>query len=298
MKKLNKKGFTLIELLAVIVILAILVTVSIPSITKYMDSSKKKKFAINVSRAIEAIRTDISSGAVSSTKKYTLSEINALLDNKLNKSSYGNNYDSSSYIEVTIVDDRPTYEICIIDSKGNGIYKENSVDRSKITNGITSKCGVLKVEYAKSYGGSSYDYGRSVASTSDGGYVVTGEYDSSTMTIPANATANNIAITLTNAGNSDIFIIKYNSTGKVEYAKSYGGSSYDYGRSVAPTSDGGYIVVGEYTSSTMTIPASDTINNTTITLTTSSYNIFIIKYNSNNKVEYAKSYGGSGSDYG
>src|SRR5574344_382722 len=268
MKKLNKKGFTLIELLAVIVILAILVTVSIPSITKYMDSSRKETFAINVSRAVEAIRTDISSGAVSSTKKYTLSEINALLDNKLNKSSYGNNYDNSSYIEVTIVDDRPTYEICIIDSKGNGIYKENSVDRSKITNGITSKCGVLKVEYAKSYGGSSYDYGRSVAPTSDGGYVIIGHYNSSTMTIPANDTTNNTAITLTSAGSADIFIIKYNSGGKIVYAKSYGGSKEDVGLSVASTSDGGYVVTGYYRS-TMTIPANDTTNNTVITLTSS-----------------------------
>src|SRR5574344_3001820 len=154
-----------------------------------MDSARKETLSLNVSRAIQAIRTDISSGAVSSTKKYTLAEINALLDKKLIKSSYGNNYDNSSYIEVTIVDDRPTYSICIIDSKGNGIYKENSVDRSKITNGITSKCGVLKVEYAKSYGGSGSDVGISVASTSDGGYVVTGYYNSSTMTIPANATA-------------------------------------------------------------------------------------------------------------
>ena len=32
MKKLNKKGFTLIELLAVVVILAILVTVSVPAV--------------------------------------------------------------------------------------------------------------------------------------------------------------------------------------------------------------------------------------------------------------------------
>src|SRR5574344_759165 len=98
MKRLNKKGFTLIELLAVIVILAILVTVSIPSVTKYMDNSRKETFAINVSRAVEAIRTDISSGAVSSEKEYSLSEINALLDKKLIKSSYGNNYDSTSNI--------------------------------------------------------------------------------------------------------------------------------------------------------------------------------------------------------
>ena len=42
MKKLlnNKKGFTLIELLAVIVILAILVMVAIPAVTKYLNSAR------------------------------------------------------------------------------------------------------------------------------------------------------------------------------------------------------------------------------------------------------------------
>ena len=40
MKKLNKKGFTLIELLAVVVILAILVTVSVPAVVKFRNSKK------------------------------------------------------------------------------------------------------------------------------------------------------------------------------------------------------------------------------------------------------------------
>lgn len=42
MKKLNNKGFTLVELLAVIIILAIVVGLTIPSILSTVDSSKKK----------------------------------------------------------------------------------------------------------------------------------------------------------------------------------------------------------------------------------------------------------------
>ncbi len=40
MKKLNRKGFTLIELLAVIVILAIVLVVTIPSVIRSMDKAR------------------------------------------------------------------------------------------------------------------------------------------------------------------------------------------------------------------------------------------------------------------
>ena len=42
MKKLNRKGFTLIELLAVIVVLAIVLVVTIPSVLRSVDSAREK----------------------------------------------------------------------------------------------------------------------------------------------------------------------------------------------------------------------------------------------------------------
>ena len=44
MKKLNKKGFTLIELLAVIVILAVVMVVTIPSVLNSMGSARQEQF--------------------------------------------------------------------------------------------------------------------------------------------------------------------------------------------------------------------------------------------------------------
>jgi type IV pilus assembly protein PilA len=43
-----KKGFTLVELLAVIVILAIVLAIAIPSISKIMDSVKTNALIENV----------------------------------------------------------------------------------------------------------------------------------------------------------------------------------------------------------------------------------------------------------
>ena len=59
-KKLKKKrrGFTLIEILAVIVILGILLTFTIPNIIKQVKIAKEKAFFTSVSRQVENIKAD------------------------------------------------------------------------------------------------------------------------------------------------------------------------------------------------------------------------------------------------
>jgi hypothetical protein len=47
------------------------------------------------------------------------------------------------------------------------------------------------------------------------------------------------------AGNWDVFLIKTDANGNVQWAKTYGGTSDDLVRFVRQTSDGGYIMVGE-----------------------------------------------------
>ena len=44
MRKLDKKGFTLVEIVIVIVIIAILAAMLVPSLTAWIDKSKKKTF--------------------------------------------------------------------------------------------------------------------------------------------------------------------------------------------------------------------------------------------------------------
>jgi hypothetical protein len=75
------------------------------------------------------------------------------------------------------------------------------------------------------------DQAYSVKRTSDGGYIVagrTGSYGS---------------------GNADIFLMKLDGSGNVVWARAYGSSGPDFGYDVQITSDGGFVVVGYYTSS-------------------------------------------------
>ena len=55
MRKTNKKGFTLIELLAVIIILGVLMLIAIPSVTEYINSSRKSAFVSTAKQYISAV---------------------------------------------------------------------------------------------------------------------------------------------------------------------------------------------------------------------------------------------------
>ena len=144
MKKLNKKGFTLIELLAVIVILAILVTVSVPAVTKYLGTARKGTFVTNAQTAISAVRNDvIINGGIS--KVYTFAEVDAMMESGKGfvKSPYGKEYDkTTSFVRVVfdVSDNTTTYSVCLRDSGGAGIAEtlETALDDSDVkTSGIT-----------------------------------------------------------------------------------------------------------------------------------------------------------------
>ena len=67
MEKENKKknGFTLIELLAVIIIMAVLLMTALPAVTRSIANSKRKTFATNAKRFIDAARTAMIDGDLS-----------------------------------------------------------------------------------------------------------------------------------------------------------------------------------------------------------------------------------------
>jgi len=68
----NKKGFTLIELLAVIVILGLLMAIAIPSITKYINQSRKKTVTASINSYINSVITSVNDLEYSFTDSNTI----------------------------------------------------------------------------------------------------------------------------------------------------------------------------------------------------------------------------------
>ena len=92
----------------------------------------------------------------------------------------------------------------------------------------TDKDGVR--EWSRSYGGFDHEEGFCVQATNDGGFIATG-------------------ITATySISEEDLWLIKTDSAGQLQWTRTYGGAGFDEGRYVEQTRDGGYIVVGSNSS--------------------------------------------------
>ncbi len=171
----------------------------------------------------------------------------------------------------------------------------------------------LNAQWARTYGGSEDDYAYSVQQTSDGGYIVVGEtrsfgdelgdlwilklnsggdiewqktygrgYSDGAYSIQQTNDGGYIVAGVTKsfgAGSSDIWILKLNSEGDIEWQKTYGGSGGEIARSIQQTNDGGFIVAGNTTS-----------------FGAGQSDICILKLSSNGDIEWQKSYGGSESE--
>ena len=80
------------------------------------------------------------------------------------------------------------------------------------------------VEWSKTYGGTSNDEADSVIQTADGGYALVGETSSF------------------GAGTYDVWLVKTDANGNMQWSKTYGGTNIDDGTSLVQTSDEGYAV--------------------------------------------------------
>lgn len=84
------------------------------------------------------------------------------------------------------------------------------------------------------YGGTGLDAIRSMSKTTDGGYIFSGQSNS-------NAGGSKVE---DNRGLDDIWVVKTDGSGNLQWEKTLGGSGYDWGQAVYARADGSYIVGG------------------------------------------------------
>lgn len=130
-------------------------------------------------------------------------------------------------------------------------------------------CSVVLAEIApdtlwtKTYGGGQFEWGRDVEETDDGGYIIVGD----TYTY--------------GPGYFDVWLIKTDSVGDTLWTKTFGGLGEDRCGSVQQTADGGYVIAG-----------------TTSSFGAGSYDIWLIKTDSDGQESWNRTYGGGSWDWG
>lgn len=154
-------------------------------------------------------------------------------------------------------------------------------------NDVTSNAGskdfwVLKLtssgtlSWQKNFGFLGSDYGTTLLETNDNGYLITGVLD-----VTASNGQGNSRSTQRHAG-GNIWAIKLNNSGDLEWSKYYGGSSTDIPLGVVKTIDNGFIIAG----------SSDSADGD-ITNNKGGYDFWILKIEANGTVVWGKNFGGS-----
>ena len=139
--------------------------------------------------------------------------------------------------------------------------------------------GAGRFSWQQLLGGSGDDRGRSIQQTADGGYILLGYSTSS-------ASGD---VTGTNHGGSDCWVVKLNPAGAIQWQKLLGGTGHDYGQSVQQTADGGYVLLGDSTSS-----VSGDVTGTSH----GESDFWVVKLNPAGAIKWQQLLGGSGYDRG
>jgi len=120
------------------------------------------------------------------------------------------------------------------------------------------------LQWTKTIGGKKEDVGlMSLIQTSDGGYAIAGATNSF------------------GAGNGDVYVVKLDANGKLQWTKTIGGPGDEIGFSLIQTSDGGYAIAG----STFSFGAGDE-------------DVYVVKLDANGNLQWTKTIGGPKREWG
>jgi len=157
-----------------------------------------------------------------------------------------------------------------------------TADQGYIVSGHSSSQGKLykidaqgNIEWNEGYGGSEIDRFTAIQQTTDLGYVITGYSESNDGDVGFNN------------GERDIWVLKIDVAGEIEWSKVFGGSAKDEAHGVQQTDEGNFIVAG-WTRS----------NNGDIENNYGSTDVWVLKLDPLGNLLWEKNYGGQGTDEG
>ena len=111
--------------------------------------------------------------------------------------------------------------------------------------------------FCKAIGGKNLDWGNSLIQTSDGGYAIAGTTSSF------------------GAGEVDVYVVKLDANGKLQWTRTIGGPASEAGNSLIQTSDGGYVIAGATTS-----------------FGAAEANVYVVKLDAKGNLQWTKTIGG------
>jgi len=158
------------------------------------------------------------------------------------------------------------------DSKGGDVSPQPNREYWDLWVLKLDQCG--NIQWERSFGGTGYESARDILQTSDGGYLVLGE---------TNSTDGGVINGY--GGTKDIWLLKLSASGNLEWQKRYGGTGLDIGNHIAATTDGGFLIAASSSSNDGDIRG----NHSTGTYTDG----VLMKVNAGGVLQWSKCYGGS-----
>ena len=132
----NKKGFTLVELLAVIVILAIILAIAVPTISTLITNQKKSAYAAGVRMLIKGIDYQVlSCGA---TDVATLKGASCVNNATLTAAHFGGNTTDYGTLTVDSINTSSTSTQIDLAAAAAGQFKGCTVTNAEFTNIVTT----------------------------------------------------------------------------------------------------------------------------------------------------------------